>query len=149
MTRQDTLRRAMIFLATAGLIDAIYLAFVKLSNQKGLCLQGLGDCWTVNTSKYSEFMGIPVSLLGASAYIFILILLLLEAKGTFWRENSALFVFGLTLAGILYSAYLTYLEIAVIRAICPFCVLSATLMAVLFGLAITRLVKHQQNLILD
>ncbi len=149
MIEQKTPRRIMIYLAAAGLIDAMYLTFVKITNQQGLCLQGVGDCWTVNTSRYSEFMGIPVSILGASAYILILILLLLEAKGTFWKGNSKLLVFGLTLAGVLYSAYLTYLEIAVIRAICPFCVFSAILMAVLFGLATTRLVKTQQNLILD
>lgn len=149
MTERTMLRRTMMYLAAAGLIDAIYLTFLKLLNQKSLCLQGVGDCWSVNTSKYSEFMGIPVSILGASAYLLILILLLLEAKGTFWKENSKLFVFGLTLAGVIYSAYLTYLEIAVIKAICPFCVLSAILMAVLFGLATTRLVKTQQNLILD
>ena len=39
--------------------------------------------------------------------------------------------FGIILFGFLYSAYLTYLELFVIKAICPWCVASAILMTVL------------------
>ena len=41
-------------------------------------------------------------------------------------------LFGMTLIGVLYSAYLTYIEVAVIYAICPFCVVSAIMMVILF-----------------
>lgn len=135
-----------LILSGLGLLDALYLAFVKLSNQRGLCLQGVGDCWTVNTSRYSEIFGFPISFLGAGAYFLILILLLLEAKGTFWENNSPLIIFGISLTGVIYSAYLTYIEVAVLKAICPFCVLSAILMISLFGLSIVRLVKNQAEL---
>jgi uncharacterized membrane protein len=68
----------------------------------------------------------------------------LEAREGFWQEYSPLIVFGITLAGLIYSAYLTYLEIAVIKAICPFCVISAIVMAGLFVLSSMRLFKNNQ-----
>ena len=42
------------------------------------------------------------------------------------------------MVGVLYSAYLTYLELAVIHAVCPYCVASAILMAMLFAIALYR-----------
>jgi len=46
--------------------------------------------------------------------------------------------FGLALAGVLYYAYLTYVEVAVLRAICIWCVLSALITVAIFGLAVVR-----------
>lgn len=40
------------------------------------------------------------------------------------------------MVGVLYSAYLTYLELFVIHEICPWCVASALVMVALFVLAI-------------
>ena len=38
--------------------------------------------------------------------------------------------------GVLFSAWLTYLELFVIHAICRWCVVSAAIAVVLFGLAL-------------
>lgn len=138
------LRSIAIVLAMIGLADSVYLTIIKLTNEKGLCLQGIGDCWSVNTSRYSEIMGIPIAILGAGAYAALLILFYLETRNSFWQEYSPMIVFGITLAGLIFSIYLTYLEVAVIKAICPFCVLSAVVMAGLFVLSMMRLFKNNQ-----
>jgi uncharacterized membrane protein len=52
-------------------------------------------------------------------------------------------VFGISFAGVLFSAYLTYIEVAVLHAICPYCILSAIVMVILLALTITRLVRNQ------
>jgi len=87
----------------------------------------------VNTSPYSTVAGIPVALLGMGAYVAIGALAFLSTReacpergrrGTL-ASQAHLAVFGLSLVGVLYSAYLTYLEVFVIRAICPWCVASA------------------------
>jgi uncharacterized membrane protein len=128
-----------------GLLDSIYLIILKYSNNKAMCIQGVGDCWSVNISRYSMIAGIPVAVLGAIAYLAIIALLLLENRGHFWRTQGVMLNFGLSLVGVLFSAYLTYLEIAVIHAICPLCVLSAFCMLVLFGLNLARLAPSQTN----
>ncbi len=118
------LRYFSLILAAIGFIDSLYLAYVKLSHGQAYC-GGLGECETVNNSPYSEVGGFPIALLGMGAYIVIILLLSLETRSGFWRSNTRLFVFGLSLIGILYSIYLTYIEIAVLYAICPYCVVSA------------------------
>ncbi len=143
MTKTST--KFGIVFSIIGLIDAAYLLLIKYTNNKSLCIQGIGDCWSVNTSPFSEIYGVPVSLLGLLAYLVMIILYLTESKNTFWSKYTDILLFGLTLIGVLYSAYLTYLEIAVIKAICPFCVISALVMLILFGNSIYRLAKLQSQ----
>ncbi len=126
-----------------GLVDSLYLLWIKLANDKAYCLQGVGDCWTVNTSRYSSVFGIPVSVFGIIGYTIILLIFLFQNRNDFLQKNGLTLLFGLTLAGLLYSAYLTYIELFVIFAICPFCVISAVAMVVLFILTVFRLVKGQ------
>jgi uncharacterized membrane protein len=134
------LRIISVILAVIGLIDSIYLSWEKIFHVEVFC-GGSGDCQTVANSPYSEIAGIPIAFLGVGVYIVIIALLYLEGRGTFWQQNSPLIIFGLTLAGTIYSIYLTYLEIAVIYAICPYCVISAVVMTLLFIVAIIRLFR--------
>jgi uncharacterized membrane protein len=134
------LRIISVILAVIGLIDSIYLSWEKIFHVEVFC-GGSGECQTVANSPYSEIAGIPIAFLGVGVYIVIIALLYLEGRGTFWQQNSPLIIFGLTLAGTIYSIYLTYLEIAVIYAICPYCVISAIVMTLLFIVAIIRLFR--------
>jgi uncharacterized membrane protein len=127
-----------IGLAVIGLIDTIYLSYVKIAHAEVFC-GGSRACDTVNTSPYSEIGGIPIAYLGLVANLIILGLLILESRGEFWRQYSPVIVFGMTLAGVIYSMYLTYIEIAVLRAICPYCVVNAVVMVLLFVVSLIRL----------
>lgn len=132
------LRNISIGAAIIGFLDSVYLTWIKLSNQEAVC-SGVGGCEKVNTSAYSEIAGIPIALLGAGAYVIILILFIVENRSRFWEENSPLYIFGVSLIGVLYSGYLTYIEIAIIHAICPYCVLSAITILIIFVISIYRL----------
>jgi uncharacterized membrane protein len=131
--------KSIFVLSIFGLIDAIYLALIKFLNKPEMCLPGVGDCWSVNTSSYSSIYGIPVSILGAMAYIALFLILFLEIKRPSLKNILIQLGFGITCAGFLFSIYLTYLEFFVIHAICPFCVISAVLMTVLFIIYIFRI----------
>ncbi len=133
-----------VVISVIGLVDAIYLTWIKISHNEALCIQGVGNCFTVNTSIYSEWKGIPVALIGMIGYLFILAILLAEIRFSFVSSNGPLVVFGLSLVGVAFSAYLTFIEVSVIKAICPFCIVSAISMLVLFVVAIARLVLSQQ-----
>ena len=125
--------------AIIGAVDATYLSWVKLTHNETLCAPGLGDCFTVNTSPYSEVYGIPIALFGLVAFLSIIAILLLEKRLPFLRENGSMAIFGISLVGVLYSAYLTYLEAYVIHAWCPYCVLSAVMILIIFIASIFRL----------
>jgi uncharacterized membrane protein len=132
------LRITSIVLAMIGLVDSLYLTWIKLSGQYAIC-GPVGDCESVNSSSYAELAGIPIALLGAGAYLIMLMVLVLEPRNDTWAEYGPLAVFGISLVGVLYSAYLTYLELAVIHAICPYCVLSAVVLLLLLVVSTFRL----------
>lgn len=134
--RRDWSRIAAMGLALLGLADSAYLAYVKLTNQLASC-SNLGDCETVNSSRFSEIGGIPIALLGAVGYVLILAAVALDRPGA--SESPRYAFFGLTLIGSLYSLYLSYLELFVLRAVCPFCAASTVIMFVLLGLSVKRL----------
>jgi uncharacterized membrane protein len=137
---------AYLILTVIGLVDSLYLLWIKIANDKVYCLPGIGDCWTVNTSKYSSVFGIPVSIFGIIGYALILLVFLFENKQPVLKKNGLNILFGLTFFGFLYSIYLTYIELFVIFAICPFCVVSAAAMLILFFMTLVRLVKNQDAL---
>lgn len=145
MTFINRLRLFSVFCAGIGFIDALYLTWVKVSHTEAACLPGVGNCEVVNTSQYSAISGMPIAVLGAAGYLIILFFLYFETRKPGWKENGILAVFGLSFIGVLYSVYLTYLELAVIHAICPFCVLSATAMLLIFFATTTRLVLNQAS----
>ena len=134
----DRLQWTGIALAAIGLIDSAYLAWLKLADATAACA-GIGDCESVNNSRFASVGGVPIALLGALSYGAILALLFAERARPEWRLAGRVVMFGLTLAGTLYSAYLSYVEVAVLRAVCPFCVVSAVVMALLLVISVLRL----------
>lgn len=137
---QDRLRWATLILAVLGAIDASYLTYIKLAHVAALC-RGVGDCESVNSSVYSQIYGIPIAVLGLAAYLAVAAVLALEPRLPLLQDYAPLAVFGLALTGTLYSAYLTYVELFVIHAVCPYCVASALLITGVFALAVVRLVR--------
>lgn len=135
------LRLAGLVLACIGLLVALYLVYIKFNPASTLCV-GAGDCEAVNTSIYSVVLGIPVAAFGAAAYAALLILLLLEPRWSLAQEWGPLAVFGIAFAGTLYSAYLTYIEVAVIHKICPYCVTSAVVMTLILIVSAIRLRRY-------
>jgi len=137
------LRWSIVAVAFLGFADALNLTIAKLTQNRQMCLAGVGDCWSVNNSPFSEIFGVPIALLGAIAYIAIVIFTLLDHTNDFWRVNAPLILFGITLTGTLYSAYLTYVELVILKTICRFCVASAIAMLILLLLSSLRLYNHQ------
>lgn len=124
-------------LAVAGLAVSLYLLTVHWGWWTAVCL-GVGNCELVNTSRFSEFLGIPVALLGAGAYAA-----LIAAGLLVWRDLYADLArtaqFLIAVIGVVFSAYLTYIELYVLREICPWCVLSAILITLIAGLSLWEL----------
>ena len=108
-----------LILSLLGVANAIYLTIIKYANNPQLCIQGVGNCWSVNISRYSELFGIPVALLGAITFSFLTVAIWLENSKHSWSKLTIYFEFGVSLFGVMFSAYLTYIELFVINAVCP------------------------------
>jgi uncharacterized membrane protein len=109
-------------LGIIGLAISIYLTIVHYQEHLLVCAVGGGGCETVQTSKYATIGSIPIALLGIGMYVAILGLIVARRYQPEWAFAATTAIFGITLAGVLYEIYLTYVEIWVIDAICPWCV---------------------------
>ena len=136
------LYRASLALVIVGLLVAIYMTIYKFTNNDGMCL-GSGDCSTVNASRFSEMNGIPVAVFGVVGYTAILIVHLFENRNSFFKQNATLFIFGMSLTGLIFTLWLVYVEVALLKAYCPFCITSQVAMTVIFILAVIRLSRNQ------
>ena len=131
---------ALIALSVAGIAIAGYLSFVAFDADAEVFCTGVGDCNRVQESQYARVAGIPVAALGLAMYAVLLALTLarrlgLRPFGSTTARVLPAWIFALAFAGMLYSAYLTYLELFVINAICEWCVVSAIVVTAITVLA--------------
>lgn len=128
-------------LALAGTFVALYLTLYKVGVVGALTCQ-IGSCERVNTSPWAMFMGLPVAAWGLGTYVVLFVLAMAGIQGI----QPRLTAWGLVLLsgwGVLFSGWLTYLELFVIHAICMWCVISATIMMLVF---ITSTIALRQEL---
>jgi len=119
-------------LSIFGLGASIYLTYVEVTHTRALC-GPVGDCNAVQSSPYAKLFGvIPIGVVGALGYIAILVTWLWRRFRTDSLSKIAgPIMFGMALFGMLFSIYLTYLELFVIHAVCIWCLSSAVIITAL------------------
>ena len=133
-------------LALAGIFISLYLTLYKL-NVIGELSCSLGSCETVNTSRWSMFLGLPVAAWGLLFYVDVFIIAVLGTMPRFEYEPAiSLVLVAQAAIGVLFSAWLTYLELAVIHAICIWCVTSACIVVGILLVGIADLRERREDL---
>jgi uncharacterized membrane protein len=124
-------------LSALGFAVSLYLLSVHWGWWQVACF-GAGECEIVNTSRYSELLGIPVALLGAFTYLCVGLSSILIWRGVL-ADHAARVQFFLAMTGIAFSIYLTAMELFVLHAICPWCVSSAIVIALIGAVSLCTL----------
>ena len=126
-------------LALAGIFDATYLLLYKLG-YIGLLSCSIGSCETVNSSKWATFLGAPVAGWGVAFYVALFVLALVST-GERYAESRGMAQLLVAFAGTgaLFSAWLTWLELFKIHAICQWCATSAILVTAIFVISALEL----------
>jgi uncharacterized membrane protein len=119
-------------ISLAGVFVALYLALYKLG-YVGTLVCAVGSCEVVQTSRWATLLGAPVAVWGVGYYVATLAAALAGLGGRLAdsRAYSRALV-AVTAVGVLFSLWLTYLELFVIHAVCQWCVISALLATALF-----------------
>lgn len=125
------LRVAVGSLALVGLALASYLLYIRWTGSALACTTG--GCETVQASSYSKVLGVPVALLGLIAYVTIFATSLLQ------KDLARVAGFSVALAGVGFAAYLIYVQLALINAVCEWCLASDAVVTVLAVLTLLRL----------
>jgi uncharacterized membrane protein len=119
-------------ISLAGLFVAVYLTMYKLGVIGDLACS-IGSCETVQLSQWASFLGLPVAAWGVGFYAIMFVIALAGVQERF--ERAPHIPIALTMLsgwGVLFSLWLTWLELFVIDAICTWCVVSAVLVVALF-----------------
>ena len=135
-------RQAIALLALVGLFIALYL-WLHALGFGGPLKCGTGGCDTVQASPYAVFLGVPVAFYGVVGYLALLVVSLIALRPAALgdRRWSRLLVV-LSSVGVLFTVYLTYLELFVIHAICRWCVGSAVIITAIWIVALIGVRKE-------
>src|ERR1700704_6246619 len=126
-------------LALAGIFISLYLTLYKLGIIGELSCS-IGSCETVNTSQWSRFLGLPVAAWGLLFYLDVFVIAVVGTMPRFEFEPVISYVLvAEAVVGVLFSAWLTYLELGVIHAICIWCVTSAVMVTLILVTTIADL----------
>jgi uncharacterized membrane protein len=125
-------RMSAALLSLLGLFLSAYLYLYKIG-KIGTLACGAGGCETVQQSPWSRFGGVDVALIGLAGYAGLLLVSLAALQpGIADRRWPTTLLTLLAGVGVAFTAYLTYLELFVIHAICRWCVGSAVLILGIF-----------------
>lgn len=126
----------MAALAFAGIFVALYLTLYKFGAIGELSCR-IGSCETVNSSPWAVFLGAPVAAWGVGFYVVTFAVAIAGLQGRFAESRRlSLALVLLSGIGVVFSGWLTYLELFVIRAICQWCVVSAVIVFAIFVVSV-------------
>jgi len=127
------LRTAVGALALLGLVIAGYLTYLHYAGGSPYCIAGGGGCEQVQESEYAKIAGTPVAVLGLVAYAALLATALVPGPA------AAAAAVGIALVGVAFSAWLLYAQLALIEAVCQWCVANDVVIALAAIAAVWRL----------
>jgi len=133
--RNPRLRPGLLLAALdlVGLVVASYLSTVELQGELPYC-GPLHGCETVALSEYSRIAGVPVAVFGVILSLSLLTLALA------WIRSGRLALlaahYALSLVGVVFEVYFTYLEVVVIGAMCVWCMTYGLSLVARFAIAL-------------
>lgn len=144
--RNRTLRRLQLLSILFGLLVSGYLSYLKLTDVPSVCIQsGPFNCDVVLNSIYSELGGIPIAWLGFFIYLLIGFMTLFEARAEMLRQYGRLISFGVGLFAWLFSMWLVFVQVALLQALCPWCLSHEINFTILFALICYRLYQEMAS----
>lgn len=134
---------AVILLGLIGLIDAVYLTAKYYTQSSVFCSLLNNGCDLVTSSRYATIGGLPIALVGVVYYGVILF-----GAVSLWRKPRPVvwnYLFLISAVGFMFSLWLLYLQIFIIRAICFYCIISAAASILIFIISLIYSLKNNKN----
>ena len=133
-------RQTIAVLALVGFFVALYLWLHALGYGGAIRCGTSGACEVVQTSQWAVFLGFPVAFYGVVGYLAVLIVALVALRPAALAQRQwNVLLAGLSTIGVLFTAYLTYLELFVIHALCRWCVGSASIITLIWIVSLLSL----------
>lgn len=124
----------ILILAFSGLANSAYLAKQEASGEPLICnIQNLSGCNIVTSSEYSKLFGIPLAEYGILFYGILFVLASLEL--VIFDRLLRRFLQAISLAGVIFSIYFTFVQVFFIGAFCIYCLTSAAISFLILAFA--------------
>ncbi len=137
-------RRAIAILALVGALDAAYLLLAKLGYIGEIACTIANGCDLVNTSRYSEFLGLPVAGIGLAGYLALFGFAVVGLQPRWEADRRPdLWLSLVSGVAVLFTLYLTYAELFILKAICQWCIVSQVIVLAIFVLALIGIARRQ------
>ncbi len=135
--------RLIFVFSLLGLGVSAFLLYEYSLSGPVVCPLG-GGCDLVRSSPYSHFLGISLPILGIIFYLTMGILSIARSQK---MTDKILLILELLISiiGVSFGIYLTYLEAFVIKAYCFWCVLSFIISIVILALVFTSSKVHENR----
>ena len=140
--KQEWQLRLIQLLSVPGMLVAYYLyLFHEGVLVSGCAVGGWFDCGIVSGpgAPYASIGPVPVAFIGLTGYAVIFLLTWLKDWEFPLMDYLPELLVAVTGFAVLFSLGLTILELLVIKAFCQYCVVSAVLVVILFGLSLSFL----------
>lgn len=123
----------LIILSLIGFAVSFYMYYSKKYDKPLYCPIG-GNCDDVIKSKYGKTFGIENTIPGMGYYILIFIYAigLLSNRNLFKEDVIYYSIVGISLASVLFSLYLAYIQKFVLRKWCYYCIISTLASLLIF-----------------
>lgn len=131
MKSDKRLRGAILVLSALGAGIAAYLTYAHLAHVQVACVTS--GCETVQTSRYADLAGVPVAALGLAGYV------VLGATAASRADLARAIGLAAAVGGLVFAAYLLYVQAALIGAFCQWCLASDVILLLLVAATSLRL----------
>lgn len=124
---------SFITLGIGGIITTGYLLWQHYNQQNAPLICPLNhDCSKVTESSWSRILYVRNDVAGMIFYVLVLGAAMIQlVSPTFFPQLSLIIILG-TGAGLLFSLFLLYVQLKIIKDYCFYCLISALLTALLF-----------------
>ncbi len=133
----------LIALALLGIGDSIYLSLHAAEGTPLTCDIGAGldGCNIVAQSPYSRFLGIPLAYYGLAFYA----LLLIGGIAALWKHHRHIHraLLAVCALGAVFSVWFLYIQFALIKALCIYCLVSAAVAFTALVLSLWLDLRHK------
>jgi uncharacterized membrane protein len=137
----------ILVLTLAGIADSSYALYQHYApaNASACDITETINCTAINQSQYSVLLGIPVAGLGVAGYLLMAALL----AGIMMKMARQITVMRILLAvalgALAFSGWLTYVEIFILKALCPLCVTSLVLVVTITIMVFLGLISNKEE----
>lgn len=150
--RQDWQLKTIQLLAVPGLLTAFFLYLYHQELIIGVCKPGGWSNCDAVSGPYAPFSKIPlpfvgdvpVALIGLIGYAAIFLTVWLRDFVPIIERYAGLLLGGMVTFALLFTTGLTALEAFVLNAWCQYCLLSAAIIVVMFGLTVSYWVSARR-----